>query len=385
MILNILMSIAYTFISIISAFSNAGAAAQDSSQAWSLADYYQKVESRTNTLKTLTFGLLPADRIEVEFDETLSEMFEELERNSGVSAEDIINTWPDLYYYNRWVYALMPGMVNTLRDNILGKADQYEADQDWTRMALYRMLGISAGMPEKVRIVAEETAAPGVYAIVIYATYGDGSVARMDSKAQYNKNSGYVYQNNDGAEGIVGLGYNMNIRDSWAYTSLNPPQRVLGYTKAYDDAILKTTDMVDVDTLRLKFPYQGRDWMLQLWKGRYFITTGGEVGIYNKPTDRLIDFYDAATDAERIGMSFRVTADTGDVLIDRPITLHWWMTGFSVRPNIYGPSRLTLQTDITPTDAEMMEGLCAALEKEFANGALTYALSEDNTIVSIVW
>lgn len=386
MILNILVTLIYTVVTFVGAFSTTGAAVQDKNEAWSLEAYLTKIEQRVEMGQKLSFGLIPAERFEVEFDEVVTGLFDEIEAYSGFDAERVAASWPDIYYYNRWLYSLMPGAMNALRDDLMGKADQFEAEKDWNRMAVYRTAGVSFGMPTKILLAGEETkTGSGVYDIIIYATYGDGSTVRFNPNIQYNTIYGDVNQRHDHPSGIVGTGFAMNVAEGYAFNTPNSPQRALGYMKLYDDLFLRTSDMVNLDTMRLKFEYQGRDWMIQMWKGRYFVTTGGELGIYNKPKDRLVEFYDAATNDELIPMSFRIKLlETDEYIIDRPLTTHWWMTGYAVQKMVYGPSKLALETEIKPYDDEFSKALQGALDVQVAAKQLTYTVQDDG-IISIAW
>jgi hypothetical protein len=239
-------------------------------------------------------------------------------------------------------------------------------------MVLYRLLGIIAGMPthSHVGAVPQDELDPHVdYEIFIDCTYADGKKLRLKTFTKYNTESGEFGEGN----GISGLGFNFNFNfDSddgpYAYTTKASWQRSLGYMKLYDTMFLQTSKMVNIKTVRLKFDYAGKDWMLQLWKGRYFITTGGEIGIYNKPKNRKIEFYDVAGDKELINMSFRIIADKGTdgeiLVIDRDVLYSWWMTGFGVQRYVYTPNRLTLESTVVPIDDAMCDALKRSLDKE---------------------
>jgi hypothetical protein len=269
---------------------------------------------------------------------------------------------------------------------MLAAGDAYAAAGEGQKKGQSRVLGSLVAMPQKAFIRAEEHEnEPGVYTIMMDLTYGDGSVATLDTSIIYDAN--YKRFHDGEWSGIAGVGYNFNMGDGssmYAYTTSHPFQRELGYMKLYDDLLLQTSDMVNITTQRIKFEYAGKEWMLQLWKGRYFITSAGEVGIYHKPLSRLVDFYDAAPDEDRIGMSFKLTAhdDAGDiVLVDRPMMNHWWMTGFALQKKIYLSDRLTLETTIQPKDADMM----AALVAELARLNMNYTVADDGATVDIAW
>jgi elongation factor P len=67
--------------------------------------------------------------------------------------------------------------------------------------------------------------------------------------------------------------------------------------------------------------------MVQMWKGNYFISNGGEVGLYWREPGQIGSYYNCAT--EEIPMSLQVSI--GDkVLVNRPLQEHWWISGFNI-------------------------------------------------------
>jgi len=398
-----ILSLLYRAISwvagIVIAFSNVGVLAEaPNTPAWDTKAFQSSIDK-----SNLAFS----PKWDITFDDTLMEAFAVFKQETGMDVPAAASSVKDLYWTHRWMVKMFPGIFYGLRDRWLAKGDYWQA-HDGNKMVIYRLLGICVGMPTKVFIAAEpslfmpdtpapaeeapigepesieepepggesepavEPAAPATpgpgepyeYDIYIYCTYADGSVRGFDSFSKYNKITGEFGEKN----GVGGLSYNFNFNENFAYTTKNSWQRALGYMKLYDTLLLQRTDMVNIETVRVKFPYQGRDWMLQLWKGRYFTTTGGEIGIYNKPKNRLVEFYDAAKDSERIYMSFKVTAFAGTygetMLVDRDVTYHWWMTGFAVRQRLYAAGHLTLESVIVPTDTEMYNAMKTALARE---------------------
>ena len=351
MITSFLFTLLSTLFSIVTAFSNAGAAAEAPGTP---------VDMRAHLRGSSAY---------VTFDERLTQAFDAMEAETGFNISDVAASVPDLFRYQRWTTRLFPGLLYGLRDSWLTDGNPW--------------LGVVIGMPEKMHLKTEPTewAPDSEYYLVLEMTYADSSVRSFNTGNTYNAVTGILGYRT----GLLGLGFNLNLKDMWAYTTDDPPQRALGYCKLYDDLLLQNK-AVNAATVRLKFPYQGKDWMLQLWKGRYFTTTGGEIGIYNKPASRFIEFYDAATDEERIGMSFEIyITQTEQPLVVRPVQTHWWMTGFAINRYVYLPNQLTLKTEIVPTDEAMKQGLMAALDKEAASGVLSYTESDDGASLHIVW
>ena len=59
-----------------------------------------------------------------------------------------------------------------------------------------------------------------------------------------------------------------------------------------------------IDQVRICFNYEGKDWMIQIWKGQYGMTAGAEIGIYNK-TDKIMQ-YDCVSEDEFLEMCTNV-------------------------------------------------------------------------------
>lgn len=138
--------------------------------------------------------------------------------------------------------------------------------------------------------------------------------------------------NGDGERGLLGLGFDLDLDEVVFYSTLHPWQRMTGYCELYD--IAAPLIGCHIDTVRFKFEYAGMDWMIQPWKGQYGITTGAELGAYHKPKYRVAEFYDCISDEELMPMGFEVYKNYGtgryDLLFTRPLTPHWWSTGFKV-------------------------------------------------------
>lgn len=62
------------------------------------------------------------------------------------------------------------------------------------------------------------------------------------------------------------------------YSRYQAGQRDFGFCYAYDEAIVAIDSILDCEPIY--FIYDGKEWMIELWKGQYGIETGGEVGVY---------------------------------------------------------------------------------------------------------
>lgn len=179
-------------------------------------------------------------------------------------------------------------------------------------------------------------------------------------------------------EVVLAAGFRYDSQQGIFYSESESFQRNLGYT-AYYDAGAAFFGMY-YDTMRLKFNYNKYDWMIQIWKGRYGITTGAEIGIYYKKEGTDVDFYACADDDNKITMSFAMYR--GDELyMTRGPEPHWWLTGFKLFDMI-SPEELTLHATFFMDNLEMANALEEAiLDLNFIEGVNYQRLGLTMTII----
>ena len=116
-------------------------------------------------------------------------------------------------------------------------------------------------------------------------------------------------------------------------SNMYPWQREVGYCKLYDDTAPFINMIIDSEPIY--FEYDNRRWLIEIWKGQYGMTTGGEIGVYVSEMDDIDipdiftgTFFKAVSDEERLNMSFNFKMN-GKSLFQRQ-DYHWWLTGFDV-------------------------------------------------------
>lgn len=157
-------------------------------------------------------------------------------------------------------------------------------------------------------------------------------------------------------------GYLFSSNGNFFFTSDDPWQRNFGYNQAFDTAAPFVS--IYMDTLRLKFRYDNKDWMIQLWKGQYGLAfVGAEIGVYTKPLDREVDHYDAASDEDALYMSMTGYRDD-QVIFSREYTKYWWCTGFvpGQLKKFSDRSELAVKCRITAKDEEMLSSIVSQLK-----------------------
>ena len=157
--------------------------------------------------------------------------------------------------------------------------------------------------------------------------------------------------------------YQYNKTGNYYYTNEDPWQRALGYNEIYDNMAAFTA--IYIDTMRCKFRYDNKDWMIQFWKGQYgYVFIGHEIGVYYKPVDRTAEHYDCVSDEDSLYMEMDGLRD-GEVLYHRDYAKYWWCTGFVPGKLDKFSDRSELQIDarITMKDKEMLGAFVESLEK----------------------
>ncbi len=121
--------------------------------------------------------------------------------------------------------------------------------------------------------------------------------------------------------------YYTNDKEAWQYD--------FGYGPIYD--IVAPYILLEYDYVRVFFEYEGKDWMIQLWKGQYgLIFYGSEIGIYNKPhsdkEDNIFTFYSCPPTEDWVKMEMTLYHQELDGSwtreFTRPYDTYWWCTGF---------------------------------------------------------
>ena len=158
------------------------------------------------------------------------------------------------------------------------------------------------------------------------------------------------------------MSYLFNDEGNFYYTESDPWQRHFGFNKAYDFGAQFI--FFFYDTARIKFEYNNKDWMVQMWKGQYGgVFIGAEIGVYTKPKSRNVEHYDCASDAEALAMDMTFYRN-GEELLSRDYGLYWWCTGFvpGKLKKYSDRSELKIKTRITMKDKKMRKAFIKGLE-----------------------
>ncbi|MGN0543857.1 MAG: DUF4474 domain-containing protein [Acutalibacteraceae bacterium] len=168
-------------------------------------------------------------------------------------------------------------------------------------------------------------------------------------------------------------------------------QKNFGFNEVYDK--LAPISIMYYDTVRTTFEYDGKEWLIQTWKGQYgYCFVGGEVGIYTRPLGKSGTHFSCADKPDWLNMEMAFVWDEDNngnykTIFTRPYTKYWWCTGFVVGfPN--GSLRNTLTefrliTHITFKDTEMANAFCTAFEKNGFRRVSKLNNNEPDTFVQV--
>ena len=165
------------------------------------------------------------------------------------------------------------------------------------------------------------------------------------------------------------VSYKYDPNGNYYYTDdKNAWQSNFGFNEGYDS--MAPVTMMYYDTVRTKFVYDNKEWLVQLWKGQYgYAFVGGEVGVYTRKTGSVGTHFNCAKKEDWLKMEMCFMWDeyqNGNYrpVFNRPYTDYWWCTGFVVGfDGEVNRHQFRLVTHITFKDVEMADAFCEEFEK----------------------
>lgn len=324
--------------------------------------------------------LFAPERIEVTVDDFVTEACNHIMVNCGLDIVSILTNAPDINDLAEIANKVFEIDTVEFRKQMYDKRDESWANGDNTMANLYYFLGAYFSLIEKCEVVSEPTAAdPDVYAVYLRLTYKDGGTDEYRPRIFINTVTGEC-TGVDGT-GLVGIGFNYNLADLMVYATIDGWMREFGFCIMYDLAANSMPLLWHYVTRRFEFEYDGLEWMIQIWKGNYLITNGGEVGLYNRTPDKWGSYYNCATDDQLLEMSLQIYHGD-ELLVNQEPQYHWWINGFKMCDRMYIPNSLTMHFTIVMPDEEMLNAFCEAMDNHYRKD-VEYTV--DGLKVSVVW
>lgn len=174
------------------------------------------------------------------------------------------------------------------------------------------------------------------------------------------------------------FGFAYDAEQDIFYSTQYPVQRIFGYNTLYDSG--SSPFGMHYLTQRIRFNYEGKEWMVQLWKGQYGATVGGEVGVYYRDADAFFKHYEAVADEDMVMMGFQLCKNDIPYL-ERGPEKHWWLTGFRIL-DVAVPTQLSMVIYFDWESMPMSEAFELGLKKMFLTD-VTYV--RDGTRFWLTW
>lgn len=323
-------------------------------------------------------GFQPAETYNVIVDDFVTDACNRVYESCGLDIVSLLKAFPA----GQLPIFLSEGLnvdAVQLRNAIFKVRDKYEAEGNRLMVMATFMLASYLSNVKECVVCGIETDNPDVREVVLNLTYYDGGKDTMHPGIFINTVTGQC-TNKDGT-GLLSTGFEFNLNEMFVYATINAWMRDFGFCVFYDIAANSMPLLWRYETRRFMFDYDGREWMIQLWKGNYLITNGAEVGVYNREPERFGTFYDCASDEDLMMMSLQVY-HKDDLLVNQKPQMHWWINGFNMSHKIYIPETLTMKFTVEMKDAEMVKAFCDSIDRNY-NKDVKYTVN--GLLVDVTW
>ena len=309
--------------------------------------------------------------LDARLDETLSEYCTYIAKNTGFDLERLITHLPNLNGPAEFGAEVLHVNTTELREKIYEKRNEADDEGDSFKANVLYLIGAYFSVIERADIRAVPSYRdPDEVMVEVTVTYYDGTQEVMYPGLFINTVTGEATGYTD--QGMINLGFNCQIPELVVYATVGAWQRSLGFMLLYD-ILANSSPLFNYQTRRLKFDYNNKEWMIQIWKGNYaLITNGAEVGVYNRAPGSKGTYYSCASDDELMDMTLQLYHHDDQLFSIGPMK-HWWMNGFKITKTIYQPKDLTMKFSIDMPDEEMLAAFAGAIDKE-GTGDITYVI-----------
>lgn len=315
---------------------------------------------------------------DAQFSDELSEFCRNIRENSCLDVERIICGLPDATVAGNLAYKVFKYDTEELRRELYEKRDAGFESGDSFSANFYWLIGAYLSGIQNAYVYLTPVEDEDYDEISIDVKYADGTTEIFHPRIYVNTETGECF--GDKESGMMGIGFNCNVNELLVYAPMYCWMRDFGFCFEYD-LLCYILPIYRYETRRFKFDYDGREWMVQAWKGNYLITNGGEVGCYYRDPGSFGSYYDVIDDEDRMPMTLQIRHGD-EVLVNIPETLHWWVNGFKIAKTLYSPLNLTLESSIVFPNEEMRDAFCASVDKNIWHDV---SYEKDGLRVSITW
>ncbi|MBQ2846937.1 MAG: DUF4474 domain-containing protein [Clostridia bacterium] len=311
-------------------------------------------------------------------DDVIGEICSYIKEESSLDILGLITSVPETNQGVEFVVETFDINTTVIRDALYELRYKMDDQGNQPMAVLFYFMGLYFSVIEECKAYCVPLEEENVYEIALDIRLKDGTVETITTGVVFNSETGQTYGKS--GNGILGTGYGFSIPEVLLYSQVNAWTRDFGFCLFYD-IFSYTTPFFFYNTRRIKFDYDGLEWMIQIWKGNYIISNGAEVGIYSRDESRFGTYYDCATDEQMMEMSMELYHGD-DLIFSRPKQLHWWLTGFRITDNLYPAKTMTLKFSIDMKDEEMLDAFCNAIDNHYRRD-MSYTV--DGLTVNVIW
>ena len=323
-------------------------------------------------------GFTTGKRFNFVMDEMLLEICGDVADETGFDVALVGSNLPPMNSVVDFVTGTFNVDTVALREKFNELRYEQDAQGNWSMAGLYYFLGMYFSVIEECKAYCVPIDEENCYEVYLRITVKDGGVEEFGTGMLINTETQTLY-GRDG-NGFLGIGFNLDYGDLLVYTMVNVWMRDFGFMLFYD-IFSYITPMFFYNTRRIKFDYDGLEWMVQIWKGNYIVSNGAEVGIYTREPGSFGTYYNCANDEQMMNMSMKLYH--GDELIlERSEQPHWWLTGFKISNVLYPAHTQTLDFTIEMKDEAMLEAFCNAIDNHYRQD-MEYTV--DGLKVNVIW
>ncbi len=325
-------------------------------------------------------GFIEQEHFNFTADEMLTEICTYMADETGFDILMLISSFPETNQYAEFVVETFNIDTAVMRDEILKIRDDMDAQSNFAAAALFHFLAVYMSIIDKCEAycVPFDEMGEGNYEIYLRIITRDGTQETIGTGVIVDTVNNEIRGKDE--SGFLGIGYHLSTSELLLYAQVNVWMRDFGFTFLYD-LFCYTTPFFFYNTRRIKFDYDGLEWMVQIWKGNYLVSNGAEVGLYNRQPGSFGTYYDCATDEQMMNMSMKLYHGE-DLIFERPEQEHWWLTGFKISDTLYPARTMTLDFSIEMKDEQMLEAFCEAVENHYRHD-MTYTV--DGLTVNVIW
>lgn len=294
--------------------------------------------------------------------------------NSPVDILDIVGNIPVKASLLEKYYTITGTDTAAIRDKIFEIRDEAYLQGDSAKGLIMYFVGAYLSIIEEVDVFSVPFGDEGCSQVGITATFMDGYEETILTDI-YLSPDGLVYGPDQ--KGFQFLGYECSVYDLTIYAAVNCWMRDFGFCLPYD-IFCFITPFFNYNTRRFKFDYNGKEWMVQIWKGNYLVSNGAEVGIYNRDPGSIGSFYNCYDEEMPMGL----TLSHGDEVIIDTEREHWWINGFKLSSDLIAPSEMTADFYIDFSDNEMASVFAESVNGHYMGDAVC---TVDGTKACVTW